>query len=267
MLAYPAQVHVGRQPDHGRVVLAHLGQVRRQRPDDPHVVFQNRHVREQHHVEAVAQGIHGALATMGGGQLLDQLGWPAFMHLGVGEGVVLDDVVAQAKVIGPHGQVLVLLHDRHPLGHDFDGGAVVVPHVIALDAVLAAIDLGGQQTDVADIVLGAGMVATGEMDVDRQVDRDPRLEIVGESQRMALGIGGGELAAGIAGAGDQAAADRARLDAQTERIDGGDADADVAVGDVWLAAGQSNMSGYSGSVAGAEPPVPEAPACTSTPFS
>lgn len=32
---------------------------------------------------------------------------------------------------------------------------------------------------------------------------------------------------------------------------------DVAVGDVWLAAGQSNMSGYSGSVAGAEPPVDE----------
>lgn len=33
---------------------------------------------------------------------------------------------------------------------------------------------------------------------------------------------------------------------------------DVAVGDVWIAAGQSNMSGYSGGLAGAETPIPEA---------
>jgi len=38
---------------------------------------------------------------------------------------------------------------------------------------------------------------------------------------------------------------------------GGDFLADVAVGDVWLAAGQSNMSGYSGSLAGATAPLPE----------
>lgn len=33
---------------------------------------------------------------------------------------------------------------------------------------------------------------------------------------------------------------------------------DVAVGDVWVAAGQSNTSGYSGSYSGAETPIPEA---------
>ena len=49
---------------------------------------------------------------------------------------------------------------------------------------------------------------------------------------MALGVGGGELAAGIAGAGDEAAADRARLDADAERGQRGDADADILVGDV-----------------------------------
>ena len=75
-------------------------------------------------------------------------------------------------------------------------------------------------------------MAAGEMDVDRQVDRHARFEIVGEPQRMALGVRGRELAAGIAGAGHQAAPDGARLDAQAQRIDGGDADADVAVGDV-----------------------------------
>ena len=35
-------------------------------------------------------------------------------------------------------------------------------------------------------------------------------EVVGELQRVALGVGGGELAAGVAGAGDQAAAERRR---------------------------------------------------------
>ena len=108
------------------------------------------------------------------------------------------------------------------------GGAAADIDVIALDALLAPRDLAGQQADVADIVLGARMMAAGEMDVDRQVDRDARLEIVGEPQRMALGVGGGELAAGIAGAGDQAAADRARLDAEAQRLDRGDADADIA---------------------------------------
>ena len=49
---------------------------------------------------------------------------------------------------------------------------------------------------------------------------------------MALGVRGRELAAGITGTGHQAAPDGARFDAQAERIDGGDADADVAVGDI-----------------------------------
>ncbi len=49
---------------------------------------------------------------------------------------------------------------------------------------------------------------------------------------------------------------QARLvDAATGTVLGQDGAANLAVGDVFLAAGQSNMSGYSGSLDGAEPPV------------
>ena len=48
--------------------------------------------------------------------------------------------------------------------------------VVALDrvAVLADRDLGADQADVADVVLGAGMVAAGQVDVDRHVERRAR---------------------------------------------------------------------------------------------
>src|ERR1700737_4764565 len=49
--------------------------------------------------------------------------------------------------------------------------------VIALDRVVALADryLGADQADIADVVLRAGMMATGQMDVERGVDRHPRL--------------------------------------------------------------------------------------------
>src|SRR4051812_4718839 len=47
--------------------------------------------------------------------------------------------------------------------------------------------LGGDQADVADIVLRAGMVAAGEMDVERRVDFHPRFAPVGNLASMPLG--------------------------------------------------------------------------------
>lgn len=47
------------------------------------------------------------------------------------------------------------------------------------------------------------------------------------------------------------------VDAATLALLGSDAAEEIAVGDVFLAAGQSNMSGYSGVLEPAEPPVPE----------
>src|SRR5580700_130115 len=81
-------------------------------------------------------------------------------------------------------------------------------HVIALDrvAVLADLHLAGEQADLADEVLGAGMVAAGEVDIDRRVDRNARLAPGGDVAGVALGVGGREFAAGVAGAGDEAGA-------------------------------------------------------------
>ena len=75
----------------------------------------------------------------------------------------------------------------------------------------SACDLAGQQPDLADEMLRAGMMAAGEMDVDRRVERDARLAPARDLLGVALGIGGGELAAGIAGAGDEAGANRVGL--------------------------------------------------------
>lgn len=85
-------------------------------------------------------------------------------------------------------------------------GAAADHHAIALDHVVALRDLDAEQADIADIVLGAGMRAAGEVDVDRLVERDAFVEMLGQRHRVALGVGGGEFAAGIAGAGDQRAA-------------------------------------------------------------
>ena len=85
--------------------------------------------------------------------------------------------------------------------------------VIALDrvAVLGGLHLAGQQPDIADVMLRAGIRAAGEMDVDRAVERTrvshQRAIVLG----VALGIGQREPAAGIAGAGDEPGADRIRL--------------------------------------------------------
>src|SRR5437016_2845356 len=61
---------------------------------------------------------------------------------------------------------------------------------------------------------------------------EARLEIVGEPKCMTLGVGGSELAAGIAGAGHQAAADGAGLDADPQRLEGSDADPDVPISNI-----------------------------------
>src|SRR6267378_3989510 len=70
--------------------------------------------------------------------------------------------------------------------------------MIALDGILFLADrhLRADQADIADVMLRAGMVAAGEMDVERRVDRHPRLAPVADRSRMALGIGRRKFAAG-----------------------------------------------------------------------
>ena len=68
-------------------------------------------------------------------------------------------------------------------------------------------------------MLRAGMVTAGQMDIDRRVERDARLAPARDLFGMAFGVGGGEFAAGIAGAGDEAGANGVGLDRETERLD------------------------------------------------
>ena len=81
--------------------------------------------------------------------------------------------------------------------------------VIAFNRVicLAQRNLGGDQADVADVVLGTGMVAACQMNVQRGVNLHARLAPVGNRGGVTLGVGGGKLAAGISSARDQAGPD------------------------------------------------------------
>src|SRR5579863_1167683 len=80
--------------------------------------------------------------------------------------------------------------------------------VIALDRIriLVRLDLAGEEPDLGNEMLRAGVMAAGQMDVDRRIERHARLAPAGDVFGVTLGVGGGELATGIAGAGDEAGA-------------------------------------------------------------
>src|SRR5208282_1670134 len=94
-------------------------------------------------------------------------------------------------------------------------------NVIALDGigVLVRLDLAGQQADLRYKVLRAGVMAAGQMDVHRRVEGDTRLAPARDLLGVALGVGGRELTAGIAGTGEQACAEGVGFDGETERFD------------------------------------------------
>ena len=60
-------------------------------------------------------------------------------------------------------------------------------------------------------MLGAGIRAAGKVDVDRDVKLQTRFAPVSDVLGVALGVGKGETAAGIAGTGDETGANRCRL--------------------------------------------------------
>ena len=55
-------------------------------------------------------------------------------------------------------------------------------------------------------------MAPGKVDIDWRIDRDARFAPTSDFLRMALGVGCGELAPGIAGAGNETRAKRVDLD-------------------------------------------------------
>ena len=93
--------------------------------------------------------------------------------------------------------------------------------MIAFDVVVILADghFGADQADIADVMLRAGMMTAGQMDIQRDVDRHPRLAPVADRGSMALGIGRRKFATGIAGAGDQTGAYLRGLDLKANRFD------------------------------------------------
>src|SRR3974377_1158924 len=68
-------------------------------------------------------------------------------------------------------------------------------------------------------MLRAGVMAAGEMYVDRRVELHARLAPHSDFFGMALSVGGGEFATRIAGASDETRAERIGLDRKAERFD------------------------------------------------
>ena len=113
-----------------------------------------------------------------------------------------------------------VLNERGDLGEgdsfvSFAGDGLGVVDASAEDDVVAfdflaglEFDGGAHEADVADVVLGAGMVTAGEMNVNGLVELDFGFEILREENGLSFGVGGGEFASGIAGAGNEAAGDR-----------------------------------------------------------
>src|SRR5579863_6555156 len=93
--------------------------------------------------------------------------------------------------------------------------------VIAIDRVAVGIDrdAGAAEPDVADVMLRAGMVTAGQMDVDRLIEPDAALAPFGDLFRMALGVGGRKFAAARAGAGDKAGTDAGGAPVEADRLD------------------------------------------------
>src|SRR5262249_16108364 len=94
-------------------------------------------------------------------------------------------------------------------------------NVVALDrvAIFGGLHFAAQQSHVTHLMLRAGVMASGEMDVDRAVERDTAFAPARDLLGMPLAVGGGELATDIAGAGDESRANRIRAGAQAERFD------------------------------------------------
>src|SRR3954449_2235214 len=99
--------------------------------------------------------------------------------------------------------------------------AATCEQVIAFHAlvVVANRDSGGDQPDIADVVLRAGMMASRYMDVERSIDRNSRLAPVADLGSMTFGVRRRKFAAGIPGAGNQSSADLRGLDREPYRLD------------------------------------------------
>src|SRR6516164_3543672 len=80
--------------------------------------------------------------------------------------------------------------------------------LILVVGALGLANLGAKKPDIADVMLRAGIRATGEMNVERGIERHAAFAPLRDRFGVPLGIGHRQAATGIAGAGDETGADR-----------------------------------------------------------
>ena len=93
-------------------------------------------------------------------------------------------------------------------GEEFTGESLVLVCAASDEDLIAlfAGDFCAQETDVSNVVLGAGVVTARDMQVDGLVeDRKALVEEIGKCDGVGLGVGGRESAALVACPGDRTA--------------------------------------------------------------
>ena len=90
---------------------------------------------------------------------------------------------------------------------------------VTFNAFLTDLNLGADQTDVADVVLSARVVTAGQVNIDGLIQLDFGLQKFRQLHRVALGITGRILATRVAGTSDQPAGDRGRAVMETDLQD------------------------------------------------
>ena len=92
--------------------------------------------------------------------------------------------------------------------------------------------MGANHADVADVVLGARVLTTGDVDVDGGVESDALLKLFGELNGVFFCSGGRELATGGSGASDETARNVSRFVAKASSENGFFGSFEFVVGDV-----------------------------------
>ena len=152
-----------------------------------------------------------------------------------GESLVLDPIpqIDDEELLDERGHFIGA--DGFP---DLSGDGLGVVHAATEHDVIAVhggavfdFHAGAHHADVADVMLGAGILAAGEVDVHGLIEDHLAGKVVAEGDGLGLGIRGGELASLAAGAGDEAAGEGVVPVVEAGRLDGGDGGLEVFLGD------------------------------------
>src|SRR6478672_7392563 len=90
------------------------------------------------------------------------------------------------------------LFERNTLEHLASNGLMFAKstpdeNVVALDSLAGDLHLRTEQSNVAHVMLRAGIGTAGQVNIDRLVESNSFVEIVRQFERVAFGIARGEL--------------------------------------------------------------------------